>query len=145
MQVPAHDVVVTNPPYSGKHLVRVCVVPMCARASMGLSSGHCGGSWTVLQVKLLQFLQRNGKPFLLILPEYVHAKEYFYSSLGKDIASAVCYLTPYEWYTEPQPAVASRNLVPLHGGPYLVAYGLCTPVGTSTGCPAGSEGGQRQC
>ena len=56
-------------------------------------------SWTVLQVKLLQFLQRNGKPFLLILPEYVHAKEYFYSSLGKDIASAVCYLTPYEWYT----------------------------------------------
>ena len=117
---------------------------------MGLSSGHCGGSWTVLQVKLLQFLQRNGKPFLLILPEYVHAKEYFYSSLGKDIASAVCYLTPYEWYTEPQPAVvASRSHLAIS---FRCMVGLsrystvgCTPVGTSTGCPAGSEGGRRQC
>merc|ERR1711900_35109 len=47
-KIPDHDVVVTNPPYSGDHV-------------------H----------KLLKFCKENGKPFLLLMPNYVLNKAYF--------------------------------------------------------------------
>ena len=46
--VPAHDVVVTNPPYSGSHPQR-----------------------------LLDFLRRNGKPWLALMPNWVSARDFF--------------------------------------------------------------------
>lgn len=51
--VPAHDVVVTNPPYSGTHPQR-----------------------------LLSFLTRNAKPWLVLMPNWVYAKEYYEPSLS---------------------------------------------------------------
>ena len=47
-RVPDHDVVVTNPPYSGTHPSR-----------------------------LLAFLAANRRPWLSLMPNWVHAKEYF--------------------------------------------------------------------
>jgi hypothetical protein len=44
---PEHDVVVTNPPYSGTHVER-----------------------------LLGWIRKNGKPFLLLMPNYFAAKPY---------------------------------------------------------------------
>ena len=50
---PPHDVVVTNPPYSADHVDR-----------------------------LLRFCRSNGKPFLLLMPNYFAAKPYYETALG---------------------------------------------------------------
>jgi len=51
-RVPEHDVVVTNPPYSGTHPQR-----------------------------LLRFLADNGKPWLALMPNWVYAKDYYAPAL----------------------------------------------------------------
>ena len=57
--VPKHDVVVTNPPYSGQHMER-----------------------------LLTFCRQNRKPFLLLLPHFVYTKDYYGRALrGNDCRS----------------------------------------------------------
>lgn len=52
--VPEHDVVVTNPPYSGEHLK-----------------------------KLLSFCAGNGKPFFLLMPHFVYTKDYYAPALTR--------------------------------------------------------------
>ena len=47
-KVPVHDVIVTNPPFSGDHIAR-----------------------------LFDFLHVNGKPFLVLLPQYEHKRSAF--------------------------------------------------------------------
>lgn len=64
-RVPGHDVVVTNPPYSGDHVQ-----------------------------KLLRFCRQNGKPFLLLMPNYVSAKEYFMDAIRDE----PLYLVPRKRY-----------------------------------------------
>ena len=53
-RIPEHDVVVTNPPYSGEHMEK-CV------------------TW----------LGDNGKPWLLLVPNFVYKKTYFLDSIQK--------------------------------------------------------------
>ena len=70
--IPQHDVVVTNPPYSGKHVE-----------------------------KLLRFARKNGKPFLLLMPNYFVAKEYYTEELGDapaDVHGTMLYLHPWKRY-----------------------------------------------
>ena len=58
--------VLTNPPYSGDHVER-----------------------------LLRFCRSNGKPFLLLMPNYFIAKPYYGEALGgAEAASAMLYLCP---------------------------------------------------
>ena len=76
---PAHDVVVTSPPYSGTHPQR-----------------------------LLSFLTRNAKPWLVLMPNWVYAKEYYEPSLSDGTGAATAgtsagtsaplYLVPYKRY-----------------------------------------------
>ena len=53
---PEHDVLVTNPPFSGDHI-------------------H----------KLLHFCRANGKPFLLLMPNYVCSKPYYAAQFGRRV------------------------------------------------------------
>lgn len=69
-RVPAHDVVVTNPPYSGDHVDR-----------------------------LLRWCRSNGKPFLLLMPNYFCTKDYYEPALGgASRANAMLYLYPHKRY-----------------------------------------------
>ena len=74
--VPEHDVVVTNPPYSGSHVE-----------------------------KLLRFVRGNGKPFLLLMPNYFVAKPYYETLLAETAAivrDSMLYLAPrkrYQYWT----------------------------------------------
>ena len=71
-RVPPHDVVVTNPPYSGQHVE-----------------------------KLLRWARRNAKPFLLLMPNYFFSKPYFGAALGGAAAarSSMSYLCPRKRYS----------------------------------------------
>ena len=68
-KVPEHDVVVTNPPYSGTHPQR-----------------------------LLEFLARNAKPWLALMPNWVVHKEYYHETEGETYyvwpLKRYCYWTP---------------------------------------------------
>jgi len=69
-RVPEHDVVVTNPPYSGDHVER-----------------------------LLKWARSNGKPFLLLMPNYFISKPYYEEALGgKEAAQSMLYLFPWKRY-----------------------------------------------
>merc|ERR1712194_285551 len=67
-RVPPHDVVVTNPPYSGDHVE-----------------------------KLLKWCRSNGKPFLILMPTYFCKKPYYEEALG-GAASSLLYLFPRKRY-----------------------------------------------
>lgn len=54
--VPEFDVLLTNPPYSGMHVE-----------------------------KLLSFVGKSNKPFLLLLPHYVYTKDYYQRALGSQV------------------------------------------------------------
>eukprot|EP00928_Gymnodinium_smaydae_P056759 TRINITY_DN40087_c0_g1_i1.p1 TRINITY_DN40087_c0_g1~~TRINITY_DN40087_c0_g1_i1.p1 ORF type:complete len:453 (+),score=64.08 TRINITY_DN40087_c0_g1_i1:53-1411(+) len=67
---PPHDVVVTNPPYSGDHVE-----------------------------KLLRWCRSNGRPFLLLMPNYFCFKPYYENALGGSPAfQTVLYLYPRKRY-----------------------------------------------
>lgn len=68
-RIPDFDVLVTNPPYSGDHLERC-----------------------------LSFAARCGKPFALLLPNYVYNKNYYRSAVREDLTRPF-YLIPKQRYT----------------------------------------------
>jgi len=69
-KVPSHDVVVTNPPYSGDHVER-----------------------------LLKWCRSNQKPFLLLMPGYFCNKPYYDLALGGPAeAGSMLYLCPKKRY-----------------------------------------------
>mmetsp|Transcript_30471 Transcript_30471/g.67026 ORF Transcript_30471/g.67026 Transcript_30471/m.67026 type:complete len:389 (+) Transcript_30471:88-1254(+) len=70
-RIPEHDVVVTNPPYSGDHVER-----------------------------LLRWCRLNGRPFLLLMPNYFCKKPYYESALGgSEHAAKMLYLFPAKRYS----------------------------------------------
>lgn len=68
---PEHDVVVTNPPYSGDHVEM-----------------------------LLKWCRTNGRPFLLCMPNYFFAKPYYERALGGPVVAqeSMMYLCPRKRY-----------------------------------------------
>jgi hypothetical protein len=68
-KVPPHDVIVTNPPYSGDHLDR-----------------------------LLTFLKDNGKPFLLLLPDHFAQRPSYISASTTWFQNSLLFLTPPQRY-----------------------------------------------
>jgi hypothetical protein len=69
-KIPSHDVLVTNPPYSGHHME-----------------------------KILSFCSKNRKPFLLLLPHFVYTKDYYERGLGNDLAKKIFYVVPQRRYS----------------------------------------------
>lgn len=78
--IPPHDVLVTNPPYSGHHME-----------------------------KLLSFCSTNRKPFLLLLPHFVYTKDYYKRGLGETLSNQVFYICPLTRYSYIPPAWVSVN------------------------------------
>lgn len=74
-EIPEHDVVVTNPPYSEDHVERA--LRFCASN-----------------------LADHGRPWLMLLPNYCYAKNYFYPALktGSLNAQKPFYLAPRKRY-----------------------------------------------
>jgi hypothetical protein len=68
-KVPPHDVIVTNPPYSGDHLDR-----------------------------LLTFLKDNGKPFFLLLPDHFAQRPSYVSASTTWLQNSLVFLTPPQRY-----------------------------------------------
>ncbi|CAM9448090.1 unnamed protein product, partial [Hapterophycus canaliculatus] len=83
--IPEHDVVVTNPPFSGDH------VP-----------------------KILNFCARQGaKPWFLLLPNYVYLKDYYEPCLGRGSGQGTAlpfYLTPAKRYMFYSPRGSRLNV-----------------------------------
>ena len=80
---PSFDVLVTNPPYSGRHIER-----------------------------LVHFAVNSGKPWLLLLPNWVHKKDYFLEST-KDLNAF--YLVPRKRYVyKPPPAFREAKKSDVH-------------------------------
>lgn len=71
-QGPTYDVLVTNPPYSADHVE-----------------------------KLLQFSGGSKKPFFLLMPNFVYAKDYYCSALSKSVVPF--YLSPIKRYSYTTP------------------------------------------
>ena len=70
-RVPKHDVLVTNPPYSGNHVER-----------------------------LLRFARENAKPFLLLLPDYFGRRPNYRPALGEEIEPLfLCPRDRYQYWT----------------------------------------------
>ncbi|CAE7857617.1 EEF1AKMT3 [Symbiodinium sp. KB8] len=67
-RVPKHDVLLTNPPYSGEHVEY-----------------------------LLRFCRSNAKPFLLLMPNYFCSKDFYDDALG-GTSQSVLYLCPRKRY-----------------------------------------------
>ncbi|CAG9467197.1 unnamed protein product [Pedinophyceae sp. YPF-701] len=107
-EVPEHDVVVTNPPYSHEH---IC--------------------------KLLKWCRINGRPWLLLLPNYVYQKDYYGDvCLGRSPASwtkceGLFYLAPRKRYYYWTPKALKRGKS-THGGslgertsPFISFWYIC--------------------
>lgn len=72
---PPYDVLVTNPPYSSKHIP-----------------------------KLLQFSASSNKPFFLLMPNFVYAKDYYYPSLTTTSQRVIpFYVSPTKRYSYTTP------------------------------------------
>lgn len=78
-QIPDHDILVTNPPYSGEHME-----------------------------KLLEFCRKNQKPSFLLLPHFVYTKDYYARALG-NFARDLCFLVPSIRYSYIPPAWVQHN------------------------------------
>ena len=78
-RVPEHDVVVTNPPYSADHVER-----------------------------LLRWARDNGKPFFLLMPNYVCAKPYYAAALGDASVRLLALVPKKRWrrWRHPRPPPA---------------------------------------
>jgi hypothetical protein len=86
-----YDMLVTNPPYSGEH-----------------------------KVKLLDYLssaKHNNKPFALLLPVYVISKSYWKTYLEKNVSNPnhqVAYLLPCRYYEYAHPENTGKDIPPFY-------------------------------
>jgi hypothetical protein len=92
--VPAHDVLLTNAPYSGDHIDR-----------------------------LLAFCQAHTKPWLLLMPSYVHQKAYF-ANMFEGATHRPVFAVPKKRYYYWTPKGAARE------NPKVRKDGRCSPFVT---------------
>jgi len=69
-RVPPHDVVVTNPPYSGSHPLR-----------------------------LLRFLAQNGKPWLALMPNWVGGRDFYAAAVAAELPFYLAPRKRYHYWT----------------------------------------------
>ena len=86
-QIPAHDVVITNPPYSGDH-----------------------------PEKLLQWCRANRKPFCLLMPNYFINKSYFIDALASHATILFLVPKKRYNYWTPKGLRGSRSVQSQHTG-----------------------------
>ena len=83
-RIPEHDVLLTNPPYSGDHFRRI-----------------------------LSFCAKNNKPWLLLLPNFVCRKQYYQPAIGGDGVKPLFLipdaLKPYRYWAPGRKGFEERN------------------------------------
>ena len=89
--VPCHDVLITNPPYSDTHKIQ-CL-------------DFCSGQGTAGTGNAVR------KPFLLLMPAYTASKQYYRDSLGASLADVV-YLVPSVSYKYDHPDSTGKQQSP---------------------------------
>eukprot|EP01039_Chlorochromonas_danica_P008881 gene8881-9796_t len=84
--IPEHDILITNPPYSGEHKVR-----------------------------LLDFLHSNSRPFALLLPAYIVTKSYWKTFVeSSSPRNDMLYLLPPDYYHYCHPEGTGKDLPPFY-------------------------------
>lgn len=121
--VPAYDVLLTNPPYSGNH-IRKALEFACAGAAEEAADGGGGGGGGVGGGGV----GGGSKPWCMLLPSNVHAREWYESVVGGG-ASPPLFLCPHERYSFLVPSVAS-DASPQEHVPYVTMWyvGGLTPL-----------------
>ena len=82
-RIPEHDVLLTNPPYSGDHFRRI-----------------------------LSFCAKNKKPWLLLLPNFVCRKQYYQPCVGEDVKALFLIpdpTKPYRYWAPGRRGFEDRN------------------------------------
>jgi|TARA_B100001142_G_scaffold162139_1_gene162297 hypothetical protein len=82
-KIPEHDVLLTNPPYSGDHFRRI-----------------------------LSFCAKNKKPWLLLLPNFVCRKQYYLPCVGEDVKALFLIpdpTKPYRYWAPGRKGFEDRN------------------------------------
>ena len=115
--VPAYDVLLTNPPYSGNH-IRKALEFACAAVEIadGGNGGGGGGG--------------GSKPWCMLLPSNVHAREW-YERVVRGEASPPLFLCPHERYSFLVPSDTSdASAPPQEHVPYVTMWyiGGLTPL-----------------
>ena len=104
--VPLHDIMVTNPPYSGEH-----------------------------KIQLLQYLQSsvsNRRPFALLLPAYIATKQYWRTFCDQVQSSyKIAYLLPKQSYQYDHPEGTGKDIPPFYSA-WLIGLPLAPPPSNST-------------
>ena len=105
-QVPAHDVLVTNPPYSGEHKPRLLKYLLSRAATDGVAVAQ---------------------PFALLLPVYTATKNYwqeFVKDYGRQAGGRVVYFVPAAPYHYLHPEGTGKDVPP-----FVSAWFLGLPAG----------------
>ena len=105
--VPAHDILVTNPPYSGDHKTKLLEF-LATNRSSGLNVAGVEGEEEPLSRKL--------RPFALLLPVYIATKSYWRSFVESSQQSGlqVLYLLPPVYYEYAHPEDTGKDLPPFY-------------------------------
>lgn len=87
VQIPSHDVLLTNPPYSGDHKQR-----------------------------LLKYLSNATTPFLLLLPSYTASKSYWreFVEISSNVGMTMQYLMPKHSYNYHHPEGTGKDIPPFY-------------------------------
>lgn len=91
--IPEYDILITNPPYSGEHKVR-----------------------------LIEYLKNTRKPFCLLLPAYTATKSYwrdFSESITKVYSEGLVYLMPPNSYSYCHPEGTGKDLPPFYSSWFI--------------------------
>lgn len=94
--VPEHDVLLTNPPYSGDHLEKLMRFVATGSCEKQTSTGR----------------GRGRKPFLLLLPHFVYTKQYYRDVFPQSCEGLSCnpfYLVPRSRYSYTPPEWVSSE------------------------------------
>ena len=96
--VPVHDILITNPPFSDSHKTQC--LSFCFRK--------------LRQSNEVDEVQSKSVPFLLLMPAYVAAKQYFRDFLSKesDSSNDIVYLAPSMTYKYDHPENTGKEFCP---------------------------------
>lgn len=101
-QVPLHQTLITNPPYSGNHKERC------------------------LQFAIQQWMDHR-RPFFLLLPNYVAVRNYF-QEIARDYLPDIVYVSPIHPYHFDHPEGTGYDSPPLHLYGFVVSVVMLSRV-----------------
>jgi hypothetical protein len=111
--IPSHDVLLTNPPYSGDHKQR-----------------------------LLMYLSSTKTPFLLLLPAYTASKSYWreFADTSSNVDMKMQYLMPKHSYNYHHPEGTGKDIPPFYSCWFIGARACVRATDVSNACTKQKSG-----